>query len=100
MRTARARLRDQANHSLRHGHTEASCYGYGLYALLRAAVYGDVDGGHELSWLAIRLHEKLGGVKLEGCMLHLPGEHVNFWKIRSLRISVVTASWPEPPSCC
>ncbi len=68
------------NLSLRHGHTEASCYGYGIYALLRAAVYGDVDGGHEFSWLAIRLNEKLGGVKLEGCMLHLLGDHVNFWK--------------------
>ncbi|MBA3464333.1 MAG: AAA family ATPase [Deltaproteobacteria bacterium] len=68
------------NHSLRHGHTEASCYGYGIYALLRAAVYGDVDGGHEFSWLAIRLNEKLRGVKLEGCMLHLLGDHVNFWK--------------------
>ncbi|MBA3818167.1 MAG: AAA family ATPase [Deltaproteobacteria bacterium] len=68
------------NHSLRHGNTEASCYGYGIYALLRAAVVGDVDGGYAFSWLAIRLNEQLGGVKLEGCMLHLLGDHVNFWK--------------------
>ena len=68
------------NHSLRHGTTEASCYGYGIYALLRAAVVGDVEGGYEFSRLAIELNEKLGDVKLEGCMLHLLGDHVNFWK--------------------
>jgi signal transduction histidine kinase len=68
------------NHSLRHGTTEASCYGYGIYALLRAAVVGDVEGGYAFSRLAIELNEKLGDVKLEGCMLHLLGDHVNFWK--------------------
>jgi predicted ATPase/signal transduction histidine kinase/tRNA A-37 threonylcarbamoyl transferase component Bud32 len=68
------------NLSLRHGNAEASCYGYGIYALLRAAVQGDVEGGYELSQLAIRLNEKLGALKLEGCMLHLLGDHVNFWR--------------------
>ncbi|MDB4942478.1 MAG: Signal transduction histidine kinase CheA [Labilithrix sp.] len=67
-------------HSLRYGNAEASCYGYGIYALLRAAVLGDVEGGYACSLLAIRLNERLSAVKLEGCMLHLLGDHVNFWK--------------------
>ena len=68
------------NLSLRHGNAGASCYGYGIYALLRAAVQGDVEGGYELSQLAIHLNERLGALKLEGCMLHLLGDHVNFWR--------------------
>ena len=67
-------------HSLEYGNAEASCYGYGIYALLRAAVLGDVAGGYECSLLAIELNRKLAAVKLEGCMLHLLGDHVNFWK--------------------
>jgi signal transduction histidine kinase len=68
------------SHSLRHGNAEASCYGYGIYALLRAAVAGDVDGGYAFSQLAIALNERLGDLALKGCMLHLLGDHVNFWK--------------------
>jgi len=66
--------------SVRHGNCEASCYAYGIYALMRAAAMGDVDGGIAFAELAIALNEKLGDVRLRGCMLHLLGDHVNFWK--------------------
>jgi predicted ATPase/signal transduction histidine kinase len=68
------------NLSLAHGNSDASSYGYGIYAILLSAVTGDVDAGYEYAWLAIRLNEKLGDVKLKGSMLHLLGDHVNFWK--------------------
>lgn len=66
--------------SLRHGNCEASCYAYGIYALMRAAAMDDVDGGFAFAELAIKLNEKLGDARLRGCMLHLLGDHVNFWK--------------------
>ncbi|HEX4461043.1 MAG TPA: AAA family ATPase, partial [Polyangia bacterium] len=68
------------NFSLVHGNADASCYGFGIYAILLAAFVGDVEAGYEYAWLAIRLNEKLGDVKLKGSMLHLLGDHVNFWK--------------------
>lgn len=66
--------------SLGHGNGAASCYGYGIYALLRAAIFGDVEGGLAMSHLAIAVNARFGTPKLEGCMLHLLGDHVNFWK--------------------
>jgi predicted ATPase/signal transduction histidine kinase len=66
--------------SLEHGNCEASCYAYGIYALMRAAAEGDPDGGYAFAQLAIALNARLGDVRLRGCMLHLLGDHVNFWK--------------------
>ncbi len=66
--------------SLRHGTCDASCYGYAVYGVLRAGSLGDVDGGHELASLAIRLEARVGDGRLTGCMLHMLGDHINFWK--------------------
>jgi predicted ATPase/signal transduction histidine kinase/tRNA A-37 threonylcarbamoyl transferase component Bud32 len=68
------------NLSLRHGHSPASCYGYGVYAILLSAAMGQVERGNQFGQLAIDLNDKLGDLKLRGCMLHLLGDHVNFWK--------------------
>ncbi|HWE30992.1 MAG TPA: serine/threonine-protein kinase PknK, partial [Polyangia bacterium] len=43
------------NFSLVHGNADASCYGFGIYAILLAAFVGDVEAGYEYAWLAIRL---------------------------------------------
>jgi predicted ATPase len=65
--------------SLEYGNTEASCYAYGVYAILLAAVFDDVASAYEFSQLAIRLNEKLDDPRLKGSVLHLLGDHVNFW---------------------
>jgi tetratricopeptide (TPR) repeat protein len=68
------------NLSLEFGNSESSCYAYGIYALMLAASFGEVDRAYEFSQLAIALNEKFNDLKLKGCMLHLLGDHVNFWK--------------------
>ena len=68
------------NFSLTYGNIESSCYAYAIYALLLAAVFGEVDRAYAFSLLSIRLNEKFDDPKLKGCMLHMLGDHINFWK--------------------
>ncbi|MEO5727580.1 MAG: hypothetical protein ABI134_27805, partial [Byssovorax sp.] len=65
--------------SLRHGNTEESCFAYSIYSLMLVAVFGDIPGGFQFSEMSIQLNEKFDDPRLKGALLHLHGDHVNFW---------------------
>ncbi|XXX76958.1 AAA family ATPase [Sorangium sp. So ce134] len=67
------------NLSLRHGNTEASCFAYSVYGFMLVAAFGDIPSGFRFSEMSIRLNEKLGDISLRGTLLHLHGDHINFW---------------------
>ncbi|WP_437998485.1 AAA family ATPase [Sorangium sp. So ce185] len=67
------------NLSLRHGNTEASCFAYSVYGFMLVSAFGDIPSGFRFSEMSIRLNEKLGDVSLRGTLLHLHGDHINFW---------------------
>ncbi|WP_428332118.1 sensor histidine kinase [Novosphingobium sp.] len=66
--------------SLEYGNSEASCYGYAIYGILLAAAFGEVQTGYEFSTMAIALNDNFTDTKLKGCLWHMLGDHVNFWK--------------------
>ncbi len=68
------------NFSLRHGHTDQSSYAYAVHALTLASVYGDLAQAFEFSEMALRLNERFNNPRLRGTLLHLHGDHVNFWR--------------------
>jgi len=65
--------------SLAHGNCESSAYGYSVYAILLSAVFGEVQAGCAFMDMALALNERLGDTKLRGALLHMLGDHVNFW---------------------
>lgn len=67
------------NLSLRHGNIPASCFAYSVYGFMLVAAFGDVPSGLRFSEMSIRLNEKLGDISLRGTLLHLHGDHINFW---------------------
>ncbi|MGZ6971954.1 MAG: ATP-binding protein, partial [Thermoanaerobaculia bacterium] len=67
------------NTSLEFGHTHESCMGYSAYGLMLVSLFGDPRSGYEFSEMSIRLNEKLGDVSRRGTVLHLHGDHINFW---------------------
>ncbi len=68
------------NFSLRYGHTEQSSFAFGVYALMLVSLMGDIPSAFEFSELSLRLNEKLQNPRLRGTLLHLHGDHVNFWR--------------------
>lgn len=68
------------NLSLAHGNTAESCFAYSAYGLMAVSSYGRIDEGYEFSLMSLRLNEKLGDARRRGCLLHLHGDHVNFWR--------------------
>jgi PAS domain S-box-containing protein len=68
------------NSSLQYGHTEQSSFAYGVYALFLVSMMGDIPSAFEFSELSLRLNEKLDNPRLRGTLLHLHGDHVNFWR--------------------
>src|SRR3954463_3241342 len=68
------------NFSLRYGHTEQSSFAYGVYALMLVSMMGDIPSAFAFSELSLRLNEKLQNPRLRGTLLHLHGDHVNFWR--------------------
>ena len=68
------------NFSLRHGHTDQSSYAYAVHALTLVSVYGDLAQAFEFSEMALRLNERFNNARLRGTLLHLHGDHVNFWR--------------------
>ncbi len=67
------------NLSLQHGNTPASCFAYSVYGFMLVAVFGDPQAGFRFSEMSIRLNEKLHDISLRGTLLHLHGDHINFW---------------------
>lgn len=64
--------------SLRYGNTEDSCFAYSAYGLMLAH-QGDIPTAYEFSRMSLRLNEKLGDARMRGTLLHLHGDHINFW---------------------
>jgi anti-anti-sigma factor len=65
--------------SLGHGNSEDSCFVYSVYGFMLAAVFGEIPAGFAFSEMSIRLNERFGDAKLRGTLLHLHGDHINFW---------------------
>ena len=55
--------------SLRHGHTEDSCYAYSTYGIVLLTRGGDIVSAFEFSEMALRLNQALGGQRLKGRLL-------------------------------
>lgn len=68
------------NFSLRHGNTDQSSYAYAVHALTLVSVYGELAEAFEFSEMALRLNERFNNARLRGTLLHLHGDHVNFWR--------------------
>ncbi len=68
------------NFSLRYGNTDLSSYAYAVHALVLVSVYAEMAQAFEYSEMALRLNEKFGNVRLRGTLLHLHGDHINFWR--------------------
>ena len=68
------------NFSLRYGNTDQSSYAYAVHALMLVGVYGDIVQAFEFSEMALRLNERFNDARLRGSLLHLHGDHVNFWR--------------------
>ena len=68
------------NFSLRYGHTDQSSYAYAVHALTLVSVYGDLAQAFDFSEMALRLNDRFNNARLRGALLHLHGDHVNFWR--------------------
>lgn len=68
------------NLSLQHGNTPESCFAYSAYGLMLIAAFGDIDSGFRFSEMSIQLNEKLNDISKKGTLLHIHGDHINFWK--------------------
>jgi PAS domain S-box-containing protein len=68
------------NFSLRYGHTDQSSFAYAVYALILVSAVGDLASAFQYSEMSLRLNEKLKNPRLRGTLLHLHGDHINFWR--------------------
>ncbi|GJH03365.1 ATP-binding sensor histidine kinase [Paraburkholderia terrae] len=68
------------NLSMRHGNTDQSSFAYGVYSLMLVSVVKDIESAFQFSELSLRLNDKLDNPRLRGTLLHLHGDHVNFWR--------------------
>jgi len=70
---------EAVNRSMRHGNTDQSSYAYGVYAVMVVSVLRDISSAFQFSEMSLKLNEKFGNLRLKGTLLHLHGDHVNFW---------------------
>jgi PAS domain S-box-containing protein len=68
------------NFALRYGHTEQASYAYAVHALTLVSTYGDAAQAFAFSELALRLNDRFDNARLRGALLHLHGNHINFWR--------------------
>jgi PAS domain S-box-containing protein len=68
------------NFALRYGNTEQASYGYAVHALTLVSTYGDAAQAFAFSEMALRLNDRFDNTRLRGALLHLHGNHVNFWR--------------------
>jgi PAS domain S-box-containing protein len=68
------------NLSLRCGNTDKSSYAYAVHALMLVGVYGEMAQAFEFAEMALRLNDRFNNARLRGALLHLHGDHVNFWR--------------------
>lgn len=67
------------NTSLKFGHTNESCMGYSAYGFMLVSLFDDPHTAYEFSEMSIKLNQKLGDISRRGTVLHLHGDHINFW---------------------
>jgi len=70
---------EAVNRSMRHGNTDQSSYAYGVYAVMVVSVLRDITSAFQFSEMSLKLNERFGNPRLKGTLLHLHGDHVNFW---------------------
>ncbi|TKC99035.1 GAF domain-containing protein [Polyangium fumosum] len=66
--------------SLWYGNTQESCFAYSVYGMMLVSAYGDIPLGYAFSAMSLRLNEKFHDLRLKGTLLHLHGDHINFWR--------------------
>ena len=71
---------EAVNRSITHGNTDQSSYAYGVFALALVSHVGDISSACQFSEMSLRLNERFNNPLLRGTLLHLHGDHVNFWR--------------------
>jgi PAS domain S-box-containing protein len=71
---------EAVNRSIRDGNTDQSSYAYGVFALALVSHVGDIGLACQFSDMSLRLNERFDNPLLRGTLLHLHGDHVNFWR--------------------
>ncbi|HUA56426.1 MAG TPA: AAA family ATPase [Candidatus Sulfotelmatobacter sp.] len=71
---------EAVSRSIQYGNTDQSSYAYAVYALMLLSVTGDIGSAFEFSEMALRLNDRFNNVRLKGTLLHLHGDHINFWR--------------------
>jgi PAS domain S-box-containing protein len=71
---------EAVNRSMLHGNTDQSSYAYAVYAIMLVSVVGDIPSAFQFSEMSLRLNEKFNNRRLRGTLLHLHGDHINFWR--------------------
>jgi PAS domain S-box-containing protein len=68
------------NLALRYGNTDQTSYAYAVHAMTLVSVYGDSVQALQFSEMALLLNDKFNNARLRGALLHLHGNHINFWR--------------------
>ncbi len=68
------------NFALRYGNTDQTSYAYAVHAMTLVSVYGDSAQACEFSEMALLLNDRFDNARLRGALLHLHGNHINFWR--------------------
>jgi PAS domain S-box-containing protein len=71
---------EAVNRSMRDGNTDQSSYAYAVFAVMLVSLTGDIGSAYQFSEMSLRLNERFGDPRLRGTLLHLHGDHVNFWR--------------------
>ncbi|MRG96151.1 AAA family ATPase [Polyangium spumosum] len=67
------------SYSLRHGNSPESCFSYSCYAILLVA-FGQIPTAVAISELALAVNERFGDAATRGRLLHVHGNHIQFWR--------------------
>jgi PAS domain S-box-containing protein len=71
---------EAVNRSMRDGNTDQSSYIYAVFAVMLVSLTSDIDSAYQFSEMSLRLNERFANPRLRGTLLHLHGDHVNFWR--------------------
>jgi PAS domain S-box-containing protein len=71
---------DAVNRSMRDGNTDQSSFVYGVFSVMLVSMAEDIPLAYQFSELSLQLNERLENRRLRGTLLHLHGDHVNFWR--------------------
>jgi hypothetical protein len=81
-----------------------------VHALTLVSTYSDAAQAFAFSEMALRLNDKFDNARLRGALLHLHGNHVNFWRRHFVTAVPIldqgiasptprSVGSPRPPSC-